>query len=105
MIFISLVVFVKIADYIQIIYADYGERFYTVCFIPFITTILNDLIISANINLFVLSLIAYSLGPLYLNVDTGSLSQKIFQIVVPLKIREYHKIIVRFQGFYKAYRG
>jgi hypothetical protein len=103
MVSISLYIFLQTAQFIQLIYADYGERFYTVCFVPFISSIIYDMIISANINLMILCFIAYKLGDSYLKMETGSISAKLFNIIVPLKIREYHKIIIKFRAFYQIY--
>jgi hypothetical protein len=105
MVCISIYIFTKIAQYIQLIYADYGERFYTVCFIPFISSIIYDIVISVNVILVILCLIAYKFGDIYLRIKTRSISSRLFKIIVPLKIRKHHKIIMKFRDFYQVYNS
>ena len=102
MIAIYLVLLFYIAGFVQTIYQIYGSNFYKICFLPLISMLFSNFIISTNIMILLSTVLMYFYGPDYVYKHTTlNLWRIIFNSLVPKDAQVLHKTILDLQCIFK----
>ena len=88
----------NIGSFIQTIYLKFGNKFYQVCVIPLVSTIIVDVFITQVVLLFIASFLVFFIKNKYF------LHNKIFDfalgILIPKNVEIIFQNIIGFQDFY-----
>jgi hypothetical protein len=90
------VINVYLLFYIQAINEKYGEKFVTIVINPLISMIVVSIVISATILIFLRTILVYFFGKYMYAKKATSVIAFLFDILVPIEIRNHHKAVLMF---------
>jgi hypothetical protein len=85
------------------IYQSYGNNFFKICVMPLISMIFIQMVVVANIMIFLSSVLSFYWGNFFYSMNKFSILKFIFSLLVPLLVQNHHKAILMYRNIIKAY--